>query len=137
VDNVVRRGRVGNPDYTDPQVEGVRTLLQYIKDDSEVEATTIATVGTKVCQIPMNIDRILIIDEGLRWFPLCTETLILNPDHEGLLVLALVPNGAVNMLSPATTTAEQEAYFTFPGGPCFIRLPNNLIELSQENVKNL
>ncbi|KAF9484078.1 O-methyltransferase family 3 protein [Pholiota conissans] len=47
VDNIVRYGRVSNPDYTDAQVEGVRTLLHAIKSDKEVDATTIATVGEK------------------------------------------------------------------------------------------
>ncbi|CAK5284902.1 unnamed protein product [Mycena citricolor] len=47
VDNVVRYGRVGNPDYTDPMVEGVRALLEAVKGDPEVDATTIGTVGDK------------------------------------------------------------------------------------------
>jgi len=47
VDNVVRYGRVSDPDYSDPNVEGVRTLLNYISSDPEVEATTIATVDSK------------------------------------------------------------------------------------------
>lgn len=48
VDNVVRNGRVARPEITnDEAVEGVRRLLEYVKDDKEVEATTIATVGAK------------------------------------------------------------------------------------------
>ncbi|KAF7300522.1 hypothetical protein HMN09_00936700 [Mycena chlorophos] len=47
VDNVGRRGRVADPTSTDSSVEGVRALLRYIKDDPEVEATTIHTVGVK------------------------------------------------------------------------------------------
>ncbi len=40
VDNVVRYGRVADPEYTDANVEGVRKLLQAIKGDKDVEATT-------------------------------------------------------------------------------------------------
>ncbi|EGO01198.1 hypothetical protein SERLA73DRAFT_179311 [Serpula lacrymans var. lacrymans S7.3] len=47
VDNVVRYGRVADPTYLDDRVEGVRTLLKGIKDDTEVDATTIGTVGEK------------------------------------------------------------------------------------------
>jgi len=47
VDNVVRNGRVAIPEETDAQIEGVRNLLNAIKGDVEVEATTIATVGEK------------------------------------------------------------------------------------------
>lgn len=47
VDNVVRNGRVADPDYSDAATEGVRSLLEYLKDDTSVEATTIATVGEK------------------------------------------------------------------------------------------
>jgi len=47
VDNFVRRGKVGDPNYVDGSVEGIRTLLKALKDDPEVEATTIATVGEK------------------------------------------------------------------------------------------
>lgn len=47
VDNVVRGGQVANPEYSDPAVEGVRTFIDYMKTDNEVEATTIATVGEK------------------------------------------------------------------------------------------
>lgn len=47
VDNVVRYGRVADPEYSDANVEGVRKLLQAIKGDKDVEATTIGTVGEK------------------------------------------------------------------------------------------
>ena len=44
---MVRNGRVAIPEETDAQIEGVRNLLNAIKGDVEVEATTIATVGEK------------------------------------------------------------------------------------------
>jgi len=47
VDNVVRYGRVSDPSNTEPATEGVRQLLRFLKDDKEVEATTIATVGVR------------------------------------------------------------------------------------------
>lgn len=48
VDNVVRRGRVADSSIQDDgSVEGVRSLLRYIQGSSLVEATTIATVGSK------------------------------------------------------------------------------------------
>ena len=47
VDNVVRNGRTADPEINTPDVIGVRQLLQAIKDDEGVEATTIATVGEK------------------------------------------------------------------------------------------
>ncbi|KAJ7437198.1 O-methyltransferase family 3 protein [Mycena galericulata] len=47
VDNVVRYGRVADPSYTDKNVEGVRALLQAVKGDTEVDATSIGTVGDK------------------------------------------------------------------------------------------
>ncbi|KAJ7059741.1 O-methyltransferase [Mycena amicta] len=47
VDNVGRRGRLIDPENKDPSIEGTRALLKYIKDDPEVEATTIHTVGEK------------------------------------------------------------------------------------------
>lgn len=47
VDNVVRNGRVADPEQTDSNIEGVRKLLDYIQKDSTVEATTIGTVGEK------------------------------------------------------------------------------------------
>ena len=48
MDNVVRYGRVADPDVTnDESVKGVRKLLHLIKDDNEVEATTIGAVGEK------------------------------------------------------------------------------------------
>jgi predicted O-methyltransferase YrrM len=43
----VRYGRVADPNESDNAIEGVRRLLEYIKHDSTVEATTISTVGTK------------------------------------------------------------------------------------------
>ncbi|KIJ44114.1 hypothetical protein M422DRAFT_60228 [Sphaerobolus stellatus SS14] len=47
VDNVVRYGRVSDPEQKDNATEGVRRLLDYIKDDKEVDATTLSTVGEK------------------------------------------------------------------------------------------
>ncbi|KAJ6603257.1 O-methyltransferase-domain-containing protein [Mycena vulgaris] len=47
VDNVGRSGRPADPTNKTTQIEGVRALLRYIKDDKEVEATTIHTVGEK------------------------------------------------------------------------------------------
>ncbi|TFY78509.1 hypothetical protein EWM64_g5499 [Hericium alpestre] len=47
VDNVVRNGLVAIPEHTHPSSEGVRALLNHLKDDKEVEATTLATVGEK------------------------------------------------------------------------------------------
>ncbi|KAL6308969.1 O-methyltransferase family 3 protein [Sparassis latifolia] len=47
VDNVVRGGSVADPSTKDNNSEGVRKLLNYLKTDVEVDATTIATVGEK------------------------------------------------------------------------------------------
>lgn len=47
VDNVVREGDVSDPKRTGPRVEGVRNLLKALKEDREIEATTISTVGDK------------------------------------------------------------------------------------------
>ncbi|KAJ3857075.1 O-methyltransferase family 3 protein [Lentinula lateritia] len=47
VDNVVRFGRVADPEQSDPNIEGVRSLLNALKGDKDVDATTIATVGEK------------------------------------------------------------------------------------------
>lgn len=47
MDNVVRYGRVADPTQSDANIEGVRNLLNSLKDDKDVEATTIGTVGEK------------------------------------------------------------------------------------------
>ncbi|CAF3418339.1 unnamed protein product [Rotaria socialis] len=47
VDNVVRNGRVADPDQSDSNIDGVRKLLEYIGDDPTIEATTLGTVGEK------------------------------------------------------------------------------------------
>lgn len=47
VDNVIRNGTVANPDIDDENVRGVRNLLAHIKEDKEVDATTIGTVSEK------------------------------------------------------------------------------------------
>lgn len=49
MDNVVRNTYVAKPEYTDNNVEGVRKLLRALKEDKEVDCTTIATVGEKGC----------------------------------------------------------------------------------------
>ncbi|CAA7266161.1 unnamed protein product [Cyclocybe aegerita] len=47
VDNVVWNGSVADPNLTDENIEGVRTLLKAIQGDEEVEATTIGIAGDK------------------------------------------------------------------------------------------
>ncbi|KAI0709111.1 O-methyltransferase family 3 protein [Earliella scabrosa] len=47
VDNVVRQGRVADPEQDDENVVGVRKLLEHLKTDTNVDATTIGTVGEK------------------------------------------------------------------------------------------
>lgn len=47
IDNVTRRGRVLDPDSTDPDVLGVRAFADGLRDDDRVEATTVQTVGVK------------------------------------------------------------------------------------------
>lgn len=47
MDNVVHNGWVADPEYNGHMVEGVRDMLKALKDDKEVEATTIGTVGEK------------------------------------------------------------------------------------------
>jgi len=47
VDNVVFSGRVSDPEDKAAMLEGVRRLLEPIKADPEVSATTISTVGEK------------------------------------------------------------------------------------------
>lgn len=47
VDNVVQNGCVGNPADSSERAAGVRKLLSVLKDDDEVEATTIGTAGEK------------------------------------------------------------------------------------------
>ncbi|TDL27541.1 O-methyltransferase family 3 protein [Rickenella mellea] len=47
VDNVVRNATVADPGVSDENIEGVRALLEHLKADKEVDATTIATVGGK------------------------------------------------------------------------------------------
>jgi len=47
VDNVVRNGRVSDPNETDESSEGVRELLKYVQNDKEVDATTVGMAGEK------------------------------------------------------------------------------------------
>ncbi|MBP1468245.1 O-methyltransferase [Candidatus Chloroploca sp. M-50] len=46
-DNVVRRGAVVDANSTDPNVQGVRTLIAALADDPGVRATALQTVGSK------------------------------------------------------------------------------------------
>ena len=47
VDNVVRHGRVADPAFQDAKMLGVRRLMEAVKDDDEVDATVMSTVGEK------------------------------------------------------------------------------------------
>ncbi|TFK54927.1 S-adenosyl-L-methionine-dependent methyltransferase [Heliocybe sulcata] len=48
VDNVVRNARPSNPSVQGaPDIDGVRALLKIVKEDKEVSATTLGTVGEK------------------------------------------------------------------------------------------
>ncbi|EPQ53257.1 S-adenosyl-L-methionine-dependent methyltransferase [Gloeophyllum trabeum ATCC 11539] len=48
VDNMVNAGWVSDPSVTDDtRVAGVRRLLEQLKDDAELEATTVQTVGVR------------------------------------------------------------------------------------------
>ncbi|KAF9820219.1 hypothetical protein IEO21_01652 [Rhodonia placenta] len=47
VDNVVRHGRVADPAQNDASSIGTRKLLEHLKTDKDVDATTISTVGEK------------------------------------------------------------------------------------------
>ncbi len=47
VDNVVRNGGVANPRSTDPNVIGVRTMMDQIAANPRLDATAIQTVGSK------------------------------------------------------------------------------------------
>jgi predicted O-methyltransferase YrrM len=49
IDNVVRNGRVADPEQSDPSIESVRKLLEHIQKDPTVDATTLSTVGEKGC----------------------------------------------------------------------------------------
>ena len=43
----MREGRVADPNDQSESSVGIRKLLEHLKDDRDVEATTIATVGEK------------------------------------------------------------------------------------------
>ena len=47
IDNVVRGGRVSDPENDDPDVAGVREMVDIIAAEPRVDATTIQTVGSK------------------------------------------------------------------------------------------
>lgn len=42
---MVWHGFTSKEDYSDPTIEGIRRLLRALKEDHEVDATTISTVG--------------------------------------------------------------------------------------------
>ena len=44
---MIRRGGVSDPSNTDESNVKIRELLEILKNDSDVEATTIGTVGIK------------------------------------------------------------------------------------------
>jgi predicted O-methyltransferase YrrM len=46
-DNVVRDGRILDPDPDDPNLRGIRALFKLIATEPRVEATALQTVGTK------------------------------------------------------------------------------------------
>jgi len=47
VDNIFRNGQLVDESNQDSRVEGVRSLLRALKEDTDVESTSIATVGEK------------------------------------------------------------------------------------------
>ncbi|WP_218220881.1 O-methyltransferase [Nesterenkonia sp. Act20] len=47
IDNVVRGGAVVDQDSTDPDIQGIRTLMEQIEADDRLSATALQTVGLK------------------------------------------------------------------------------------------
>ncbi|EIW85658.1 O-methyltransferase [Coniophora puteana RWD-64-598 SS2] len=47
VDNAIYHGTIADPKYKDSETVGTREMLRLIKEDSEVDATTIGTAGEK------------------------------------------------------------------------------------------
>ncbi|MFH8340768.1 O-methyltransferase [Streptomyces sp. AM6-12] len=47
LDNVVREGRVADPDTTDPEIIGTRTAIELISSHPRLSGTAIQTVGSK------------------------------------------------------------------------------------------
>ena len=47
MDNVVRYGQVSDMSINDVNSVGVREMLAALKEDKDIEATTIATVGER------------------------------------------------------------------------------------------
>ena len=47
IDNVVRNGAVTNPDSDDPRVQGVRSVVDAIAANPDLDATALQTVGVK------------------------------------------------------------------------------------------
>jgi len=47
LDNVVQNGKVADPENKQSKIQGARRLLEVIKGDPQVSATTISTVGEK------------------------------------------------------------------------------------------
>ncbi|MBJ7521465.1 MAG: O-methyltransferase [Solirubrobacteraceae bacterium] len=46
-DNVVRDGRVADPEQDDASLRGIRAALQILRDDPRIDATALQTVGLK------------------------------------------------------------------------------------------
>ncbi|RDS79303.1 O-methyltransferase [Dyella monticola] len=46
-DNVIRHGKIADPQNTDPDVLGMRTFLDRLADHPDIESTAIQTVGSK------------------------------------------------------------------------------------------
>jgi predicted O-methyltransferase YrrM len=46
-DNVVRGGRVVDPDDHDPSIQGIRRFMELLAADPRVDATALQTVGSK------------------------------------------------------------------------------------------
>jgi len=47
VDNVVRSGKVGDGETSDAEVRGIRELMDFLSQESRVDATAFQTVGAK------------------------------------------------------------------------------------------
>jgi predicted O-methyltransferase YrrM len=46
-DNVVREGKVADPECADPRVRGVRRFAEMMANEPRLSATVLQTVGTK------------------------------------------------------------------------------------------
>lgn len=47
LDNVVRDGRVGDANSSNPMIQGVRRMFEVLKNEKRVECTALQTVGSK------------------------------------------------------------------------------------------